>query len=178
MGHWQPNQIHKALQKWSRILPGSSKLRPYNNIPLPSFCPHSFILKYPLVRPNWTISHLPCFPHEQIPLETLLILTASSSFVWEKAESKPTYICLATETGGKSYAISCLVCQLQGPHFLGCSCLSQGKLLTVTVINITGPVIHHRCSCMFRKNNCVLSENSLSQNRPKYEKFSNRESRP
>jgi hypothetical protein len=77
---------------------------------------------------------------------------------------------LATEAGGKSHAISCLFCQLLGPRFPDFNCLSQGKLLNVTIRNITGPVIHHRCKCMFRKtSNRSLSENSLFQNKYKKE---------
>jgi len=81
---------------------------------------------------------------------------ASSSLGREKAENTPACMCLATEAGGKSYVISCRVCQLQGPRFLDFNCLSQGKLLNVTVRDITGPVIHHRCNRMFRGEKAVV----------------------
>jgi len=44
----------------------------------------------------------------------------------------------------------------KGHAFWTSNCLSQGKLLNVTVRNITGPVIHHRCNCMFRKKKPVV----------------------
>ena len=100
---------------------------------------------------------LPCFPHEQIPLETILILTASSSLGWEKAENTPIYIyAWPLKQEGNHPQFPALSVSFKGHAFWTSTVLSQGKLLNVAIRNSTGPVIRHRCNCMFRKKKKVV----------------------
>lgn len=83
--YWKPTQWHTEVKG---ILTGSVSLYPYCY--LTTFIRFSqFHVQVPLVKLNWTISHLrPWFPHGWVSHEVVFLPILSSHFVWEKAGAR------------------------------------------------------------------------------------------